>query len=229
MARKMSFKGVNFEGIRGQVIAENSGMPWKLKLKVIIVCASAVILQVPAEGADSDHLSASLLRRAQRAWLPNRHRLVVVNNRLYRIDSRRRIQWAHDEHQKLFDFVFVEATGLIYVTAGDNNFCILDADSGKELHRVSRNGSAGFGEVKRYGRDQCLVMDNNCGYRDRGFPEMKDGVSVWHGTDLLWHRELPADSSLLVRGRDIYAVYKHRNEIVRLKVQPPRSAASPKD
>jgi len=170
-------------------------MPWKLKqLKVIVAVASVVICLIHAEGAERDHLSGALLRRAQRAWLPNGHRLVGVGNRLYRIDSRRRIQWTHDEVQILFDFVYVEATRLVYVTAGDNNF-----------------------------------THNNWGYRDRGLRDMKDGVSAWRGTDLLWQRELPADSSLLVRDRDIYAVYKHRGAMVRLKVHPPRSAALPKD
>ena len=195
---------------------------WEQQKKFVAIVLSmlAIATDVRTESA-SQTISRSTLKRARIAWLPKRYRLVGLENHLFRIDSRRRVIWAHKEFQVLFDFAFVDSTGLVYVTAGDNNFFILDATTGEELHRESRNGSAAFGEVRPYGRDQCLVTDYNGGYRDRNFRDMPDGVSAWRGVKMLWHREIPAEASIQVNGREIYAVYKRKGVTIRKRILPP--------
>src|SRR5262249_6550750 len=99
--------------------------------------------------------------------LPSGQTLVGVCNLLLMLDAEKNVVWQYAVPQMLFDFAYLQSTGLIYGTAGDNNMFILEASSGKELVRHSRNGSAAYGRVKQYGNEMCLITDNNWGYRNR--------------------------------------------------------------
>lgn len=153
--------------------------------------------------------------------LPSGHLLVSYNDKLYRLDSGGREVWSRAQTQTIFDFAYVDATGLIYGTAGDNVMFILEAATGERVHSESRNGSAAYGVAVPYGRDQCLVTDNFVTYRDKlkGLPEapghepMKDGITAWRGSEVLWHGDFPPDAEPLVVGERIYALTKTKSGI----------------
>jgi hypothetical protein len=153
--------------------------------------------------------------------LASGHLLVNYYDTLYRLDSEGREVWAHGEAQMIFDFAYVEATNLIYGTAGDNVMFILDAATGERVHAESRNGSAAYGVAVPYGRDQCLVKDNFVMYRMKakdfneasGHEPMQDGITAWRGSEVLWHSDFPPDAEPLVVGEKIYAVTKTKSGI----------------
>ena len=122
-------------------------------------------------------------------------------------------------------FAYIPATGLVYATAGDNTMFILDASTGEDLFRDSRNGSAAYGAVLPYGEDVCLVMDALRGYRALyrgGYEPTQDGVTAWRGTRMLWHRDVPPDAELQVAGSRIYAVTKTRSRILVREIKVPK-------
>jgi hypothetical protein len=158
--------------------------------------------------------------------LPSGQMLVGICDALYMLDSQRRITWKYTVPQMLFDFTFIESTGLIYGTAGDNTMFILEASSGKQLVFDSRNGRAAYGVVKSYGNDQCLITDNFAGYREvtrdsPSIPPMKDGITAWRGTKVLWHTDFPPDADLVVNGSRILAVTKSKDGVFVKEIEIP--------
>jgi outer membrane protein assembly factor BamB len=151
--------------------------------------------------------------------------LAATRDTLYMLGADRRVVWKHTEAQWVFDFAHVEATGLVYLTAGDNHMLILDAATGKTLYRDARNGSAGYGEVVPYGADACIVMDAFGGYRDRhgvAAGPMQDGATAWRGTRMLWHVDVPPDARLRVVGSKVYAVTKTRTRLLVKEIKVPK-------
>jgi len=151
--------------------------------------------------------------------------LVSLGDTLYRLNRQHHVVWRHHTAQLMFDFAYVESTNLIYGTAGDNVMFVLNATNGKVLTGESRNGSAAFGKVLNYGEDMCLVMDNFVIYRERGrgagIEPMKDGITCWRGTKILWHLDFPPDSELVVNGKRVLAVTKSRKAIYVNEIAPP--------
>lgn len=159
--------------------------------------------------------------------------LVGLGDTLYLLNDKRQVEWKVTVPQFLYDFASIESTGMIYVTAGDNNMLILELTTGKELYQNGRNGSAAYGQVEPYGTDQCLILDNYVGYRwklsekEKNDPQwwtpelMGDGITAWRGTELLWSRDFPPDAELLVNGRKIYAVTKTKSNIYIREVTTP--------
>jgi len=151
--------------------------------------------------------------------------LVGLGDALYLLNNKRQVEWKVTVPQFLIDYAPIESTGMVYVTAGDNNMLILELTTGKELYQNGRNGSAAYGQVEPYGTDQCLILDNYVGYRwklserEKNDPQwwtpelMGDGITAWRGTKELWHGDFPPDAELLVRGRKIYAVTKTKSNI----------------
>jgi outer membrane protein assembly factor BamB len=157
--------------------------------------------------------------------LPSGRSLAAAGHTLYLLDANKRVVWQYEVPQVVIDFAYIEATGLIYVTAGDNFMAILDARTGRELDHESRNGSAGFGRVIPYGVDGCLVMDSYGGYRTGrpvGALPMQDGVTAWRGTRMLWRRDVPPDAELQVVGLKVYAVTKTKDRILLQELWVPR-------
>ena len=157
--------------------------------------------------------------------LPSGRRLAAAGYTLYMLGADNRVVWKYEVPQVVIDFAYVEATGMVYVTAGDNFMCILDAATGRELAHESRNGSAAFGRVIPYGRDACLVMDAFGGYRAGhtvGALPMQDGVTAWRGTQVLWRRDVPPDAELQVVGSKVYAVTKTKSRILLKEIQVPQ-------
>lgn len=157
--------------------------------------------------------------------LPNGRTLAAAGDVLYLLGINRRTVWSYEVPQVVIDFAYIEATGMVYVTGGDNFMCILDAATGRELAHESRNGSAGFGSVIPYGDDECLVMDSFGGYRvgrEVGARPMQDGATAWRGTRMLWHVETPPDAELQVVGSKIYAVTKTRTRILVKEIKVPK-------
>jgi hypothetical protein len=157
--------------------------------------------------------------------LPSGRALAAAGATLYMLDANRRVVWEYTVTQWVIDFAYVEATGLVYLTAGDNNMLILDAATGRRLYGDSRNGSAGYGAVIPYGEDACLVMDAFAGYRDGrglGSEPMQDGVSAWRGTRMLWHVDVPPDAELQVVGSKVYAVTKTKSRILVKEIKVPQ-------
>jgi len=156
--------------------------------------------------------------------LPDGRTLVDADDTLYMLGANKRVVWKYEVPQTVIDFAYVKATGLVYVTSGDNNFFILDAAAGRELYHESRNGRAGFGEVLPYGEDACLVMDEFSGYRagyTGGYEPMQDRVTAWRGTVMLWERDVPPDAELQVVGAKIYAVTKTKTRIHVKEIKAP--------
>lgn len=155
------------------------------------------------------------------------HTLAAAGGTLYMLDAdRRRVLWKYSTPQVMFDFAYVEATDLVYATAGDNTMFIFDAETGRKLHQNSRNGRAGYGAVIPYGADACLVMDSFGGYREAytGGEPMWDGVTAWRGTKMLWHVDVPPDAELQVVGERIYAVTSTKTRILVREIKVPKDA-----
>lgn len=152
--------------------------------------------------------------------------LVNVGDTLYRLDNHQRIVWTYRERQLIVNYASVETTNLIYGTAFDNVMFILDATTGKLKFRDSRNGSAAYGVAEKYGDDMCLVTDYFVMYREkfRGtkIEPMKDGITCWRGTKILWHLDFPPDAELVVNGKRILAVTKSRKAIYINEIMPPQ-------
>jgi hypothetical protein len=151
--------------------------------------------------------------------------LAAAGDTLYMLGADRRVVWRFDVPQWVIDFAYVEATGLVYMTSGDNNMFILDGATGKVLHTNGRNGSAGYGAVIPYGDDACIVMDAFGGYRGRetpGMEPMQDGATAWRGTRMLWHVEVPPDARLQVVGSRVYAVTKTKTRLLVRELKVPR-------
>ena len=148
--------------------------------------------------------------------------LVGLEDTLYRLNQAYDVVWKYREGQGIDDYTLVESTGLVYGTAGDNVMFILDAVSGKKLHRDSRNGSAAYGVAENYGSDMCLVTDNFAIYREkaRGVQPMNDGLTCWRGEQALWHQDFPADAELVVNGSRILAVTKTKTGIYVNEIRP---------
>ena len=157
--------------------------------------------------------------------LPNGRTLAESGDVLYLLGTNKRTVWRYEVPQVVIDFAYIEATGMVYVTAGDNFMSILDAANGRELYVNSRNGSAGFGRVIPYGDDECLVMNAFGGYRvgrEVGVLPMQDGVTAWRGTRMLWRRDVPPDAELQVVGSKVYAVTKTRDRILVKEIKVPK-------
>lgn len=154
--------------------------------------------------------------------------LAAAGGTLYMLDAdRRRVLWEYSVAQIIFDFAYVEATGVVYATAGDNMMFILDASTGRDLYSHSGNGRAGYGAVIPYGEDSCLVMDSFGGYRADymgGYALTPDGVTAWRGTKMLWHSDVPPDAVLQVVGRKIYAVTTTEDRILVRELKVPKGA-----
>jgi hypothetical protein len=157
--------------------------------------------------------------------LPSGRTLAAAGDTLYMLDADKRVVWEYTVTQWVIDFAYVEATGLVYLTAGDNNMFILDAATGRRLYGDSRNGSAGYGAVIPYGADACLVMDAYGGYRagrEFGPEPTQDGVTAWRGTRMLWQVDVPPDAELQVVGSKIYAVTKTKTRILVREIKVPK-------
>lgn len=153
--------------------------------------------------------------------------LVNLGDTLYRLDGKHRTVWAHSETQVIFDYALVEATNLIYGTAGDNVMFILDAASGEKLHGDSRNGSAAYGVALKYGNDMCLVTDYFAAYREKArgvTPPMSDRITCWRGTRGLWTQDFPPDAQLVVNGDRILAVTKTKTGIYVNEISVPKKS-----
>ncbi len=141
--------------------------------------------------------------------------LVGLGDTLYMLDSAFNIQWRYKPNWIIFDFAFVESTGLIYGAAGDSVLFIVEAATGKQLWARGYNGRAGFVQAVPYGRDECLIIHSMAGYREsldewknaRRFFD-RDGVIAYRGTKRLWAADWPPDAELVVGGDNIYAVTK---------------------
>lgn len=157
--------------------------------------------------------------------LSNGDMLVNLGDTLYRLDKQQHIIWSYPTAQMVFDYAYVESTNLVYATAGDNIMVILNATTGAVKFSNSRNGSAAYGVTEKYGDDMCLVTDNFAMYREkfRGdkIEPMKDGITCWRGTKILWHLDFPPDANLVVNGKRILAVTKSRKAIYVNEIIPP--------
>lgn len=150
--------------------------------------------------------------------------LAATGDALYMLGADGRVIWKCDVSW-VIDFAHVEATGLVYLTAGDNNMFVLDAATGRVLHSDSRNGSAGYGEVIPYGDDACIVMDAFGGYRAKetgDIKPMQDGATAWRGTRMLWHVAVPPDARLQVVGSRVYAVTKTKTRLLVRELKVPK-------
>jgi outer membrane protein assembly factor BamB len=150
--------------------------------------------------------------------------LAATGEALYMLDEKKRVVWEYPVTQWVVDFAYAEATGLVYLTAGDNNLFILDGATGQVLHANGRNGSAGYGAVIPYGDDACIVMDAFAGYRagHAVSDPTPDGATAWRGTRMLWHVDVPPDARLQVAGSRVYAVTKTKTRLLVRELKVPK-------
>jgi hypothetical protein len=170
-------------------------------------------------------LSERELADARVSVLPSRGTLVAAGNSLLLVGGSRDVVWTYCESQVMIDFAYVEATGVVCGTAGDNTMFILDAETGVPLVRESRDGRAAYGAVLAFGRDQCLVMDDFSGYRsDENFiPPVSDGMMAWRGTKKLWYKDVPPDAEVRTVGDRIFAVTKTATRILVSEIEVPKA------
>ncbi len=151
--------------------------------------------------------------------------LINLGDSLYRLDQSQHVIWRQPTPQTVFDYAYVESTNLIYGTAGDGIMFILNATTGKVELSDSRNGSAAYGFAQEYGDDMCLVTDNNVMYREKfrsyNVEPMKDAITCWRETKILWHLDFPPDAELVVNGKRILAVTKSKQAIYVKEITPP--------
>jgi hypothetical protein len=73
----------------------------------------------------------------------------------------------------------------------------------------------------------CLVTDYFVMYREKfrstKIEPMKDGVTCWRGTKIIWHLDFPADAELVVNGKRILAVTKSKKAIYLKEIIPPQT------
>jgi len=159
--------------------------------------------------------------------IQNGDMLVNMGDTLYRINEQRHVIWSYATAQVVIDYAYIDSTNLIYVTAGDNIILILNATTGAVEFGDSRNGSAAYGRAEKYGDDMCLVTDNFVMYREKfrgdGIEPMKDGITCWRGTKILWHLDFPPDAELVVNGKRILAVTKSRKAVYVNEIFPPQA------
>jgi hypothetical protein len=153
--------------------------------------------------------------------------LVNMGDTLYRLDEQRYVIWSSPTGPAVFDYTYVESTNLIYTTAGDNIMVILNATTGAEEFITSRNGSAAYGVTEKYGDDMCLVTDNFVMYREKfrrdKIEPMKDGITCWRGTKILWRLDFPPDATLVVNGKRILAVTRSKKAVYVNEIFPPQA------
>jgi len=158
-------------------------------------------------GLDQEGRDPAEIEDAKVAVLTGGGMLVGICNTLFDLDQNAQLVWQHTVAGELIDFAFIPSTGLVYVTALDNNLYILDAANGSVLLNHSRNGAMAYGRVLPYLDDICLVTDDNSMYRSRlSNPSLTDSVTAWRGTEALWNVELPPGAVLAVRGSRILAL-----------------------
>lgn len=152
--------------------------------------------------------------------------IVRFGDKIYKFDDKLKVVWTYKVAQSIIDFSFVDATNLIYGTAGDNIVFILNAETGKELFINGRNGRASYGVVQNYGKDTALVMDDFVMYREgsryKNYASLNDGISLWRGTKELWHLDFPPDAELVVNDKRILAVTKTTAGIYIKEIFPPQ-------
>ena len=150
--------------------------------------------------------------------------LTSLEDTLYRLSRDRHIVWSYHT-APIFSYTFVAGTNMVYGTVGDNGMFILDAATGKELYSDSRNGSAAYGVARNYRDDMCLITDNFVMYREKfrgdNLEPMRDGITCWRGTKMLWHQDFPPDAELVVSGKRILAVTKSKKAIYVKEIVPP--------
>jgi hypothetical protein len=152
------------------------------------------------------------IEEAKTVFLSSGGSLVAFADTMYMLDEERRVVWKYNE-RRIFDFVYVEATGLVYVVASGNTMLILDAATGKRLAHYS--GETAYVATLPYGADQCLVAEVFAGDReDFTVTPAKDSVSAWRGTKMLWRVKIPPDAKLQVSGSRIFAVTKTETKIM---------------
>jgi len=52
---------------------------------------------------------------------------------------------------------------------------------------------------------------------------MKDGITCWRGTEILWHLDFPPDAELVVNGKRILAVTRSKKAIYVNEIAPPQT------
>lgn len=164
------------------------------------------------------------IRDAKLVFLPSGNSLVAFVNNLYMLDADGRVVWKHAESWRIFDFAYVESTGLVYGTASGNTMFILDASTGGRLAHYSGDGKPSYEAAIPYGANQCLITENFAGPRDGfdGGVPVKDGVSAWRGTKMQWRVEIPPDAEIQVSGPRIFAVTKTRTNILIKEIEVPK-------
>jgi hypothetical protein len=157
--------------------------------------------------------------------LASGHTLISYAGGLFRLDQQGKTIWSYPGLMVLISYTYVPANNLIYGTAVDNFMFILDARSGKELYRISRNGSASYGETIPYGTDGCLIVEPRGEYRERhssfGLLVM-DKPEAWRGLKRLWEIEIPPEAKISVVGGKIFATTKTDNAIYVKEIHPPK-------
>jgi hypothetical protein len=149
--------------------------------------------------------------------------LVGVCNTLFMLDSKNRVAWKHAVMPMIIDFAYVESTDLVYGTAEDGVFFIIQVSSGKVLESSFINGTGDYGKVKTYKQDQCLVIFDNRGIREKYNDHLaQDELIAWRGTEFLWRIDFPIGAELIVNGDKILAVTKIKDGIFVKEIEVPQ-------
>jgi hypothetical protein len=153
-----------------------------------------------------------------------RHRkLVAVGDTLYLLNGRNRILWDWVAAAPLWDAPVVDSKGTVYLVGYDMLWAAVDSETGKLKWQSTANGRAAFTQIKPYRKDMYLVVTSMWGYRDSlKDPTIKDTLSLCKGNAVLWEADIPAETSLEVRGNKVSLRYKRHGHVVRTRIGLPR-------
>jgi hypothetical protein len=161
--------------------------------------------------------------------LSNGKKLASVGDKLYMLDARGRELWSWSSFgPPLTDKPVVDSSGTIYVIGYDLLWAAIDSATGKEKWRGTASGRAVYSQIKLYRGDKYLVVTDMSGYRDgRIGPTINNKLTLCKGNDILWQTEIPAGTTILVKGVKIFAATRRKNRTIIREVRLPKNLTRP--
>jgi hypothetical protein len=159
---------------------------------------------------------------------PGNRLLVTAGGKLTMLDENKNVLWEWGEADFIAAPPIIDSRGTIYGIAYDGfSFALSPDGKRKWLHRL--NGRANYGQIKLYGDDQYLMVQDLSGYCDKGrsCPNSLEAYQCAKGVpgedrQLLWSVDFPAGADVQVWGKRIFAVTYKKTlvEIREIEIPP---------
>ncbi len=156
----------------------------------------------------------------------NNRLLVTAGGKLTMLDENKKVVWEWGEADFIAAPPIIDSRGTIYGIAYDGFSFALSAD-GKRKWMRRLNGRANYDQIKLYGDDQYLMLQNLSGYCDKGksCPNTLEAYQCAKGVpgediNLLWTVDFPAGADVEVWGKQIFAVTYKKNLVEIQEIEP---------